>query len=909
MNPPRFLLVTCLALLVAPTCASAPRRTAAHASPRLTQPARVSSNDIARRVDINRLNMMVSNLGSVAYDMQGNFNGGLFYPNHTTKTAIYAAGLWIGARVGGTIRLAVAEYDQEYQPGRIVAGVPENSGSTNLIVYKVKRWSGVPADSAHVDNLGASPALGEDPLGHHAWSEYVNGAKPSGAPTRIYRLDNTATPALGDSVNVEGPDVAGDQMTWCVYNDAEPLQHRNEAGSTAPLGVEVRQTVYSYDQPGTLGNVTFLRYDITNKGSNTLDSTYVSLWSDPDLGTYTDDLTGCDPARSLGYVYNSSEKDGIYGVFPAVLGMEMLRGPVRAPGDTLPMTAFTRYINGTDPLTASASYNFMKGMNPDGSLIIDPTTSLPTRYMFPGDPVSASGWLDTSPADRRMSVSMGPFTMLPGQSQTVVLAIIAIQCGSRLQAISELEYESDFVRNFYRGSIPNSGLPDLVAAVLKTGTEVRQGCMPFDASVGIRNGGGAASGPFTSTLHMLKSPADALLTTFATTGLRAGESFARIVPAQVDDKTFAGVCRLRLNVDDPPLVSETFEFNNTLYQTLEEPTPSFRAIADVIPDQGHQVRLTIAPSSRDIEASLTPILQYELYRQIDAQAAMAAPADRLRHARSAGMISDERALLAGWDYVGSIPAHGETEYSAVAPTLRDSSASGTHATSFMARAATATPTIYFDSCPTLGHSVDNLAPSVPGNFRITGIGNGPTILLAWDASPEPDVQSYALHRGTNGAFVPGPSNAIATVSGQSYTDPAGAWTGPTISYKLAAVDFAGNHSAYALATTSVTAVAGLEEAPKSFSFSIGEPNPARQRTAFRFDVAAPVPVTLLVFDVAGRVVRTAYRAVPLASGRYEWAWDGRDDHGSRLGAGLYLVRFDTPRYRRTVRAILLGSAP
>jgi flagellar hook assembly protein FlgD len=94
-----------------------------------------------------------------------------------------------------------------------------------------------------------------------------------------------------------------------------------------------------------------------------------------------------------------------------------------------------------------------------------------------------------------------------------------------------------------------------------------------------------------------------------------------------------------------------------------------------------------------------------------------------------------------------------------------------------------------------------------------------------------------------------------------------------------------------------------------FSLSIGEPNPVRQRTSFRFDIAAPVPVTLLVFDVGGRVVREAYRAVPFAAGRFEWAWDGRDDRGTRLGAGLYFVRLETPRFRRTVRAILLGSAP
>ena len=49
--------------------------------------------------------------------------------------------------------------------------------------YKVARWTGDPADSAHVDRtpaeLAADPLL--DPLAHHSWSEYMAGAAPSGA--------------------------------------------------------------------------------------------------------------------------------------------------------------------------------------------------------------------------------------------------------------------------------------------------------------------------------------------------------------------------------------------------------------------------------------------------------------------------------------------------------------------------------------------------------------------------------------------------------------------------------------------------------------------------------------------------------------------------------------------------------
>src|SRR5207249_2374462 len=114
-------------------------------------------------------------------------------------------------------------------------------------------------DTAHVERSVDYP---EDPLVHHSWSEYIAGAKPYGAPTRFYRLPNTATPAPDDSVDVEGPDVLGDQMLWCVYNDADANAHTNPAGSTNPLGVEIQQTTFAFNRTGALGNTVFLKYRI-----------------------------------------------------------------------------------------------------------------------------------------------------------------------------------------------------------------------------------------------------------------------------------------------------------------------------------------------------------------------------------------------------------------------------------------------------------------------------------------------------------------------------------------------------------------------------------------------------------------------------------------------------------------------
>ncbi|HEY6196491.1 MAG TPA: T9SS type A sorting domain-containing protein [Candidatus Eisenbacteria bacterium] len=425
---------------------------------------RTSEND--RRIDVNNLNMFVSNYGAFAYDTAGNYNGGLFFPNHTPKTAIFAAGLWIGAKVGPDYRATVAEYDQEYRPGRILSSSPvttDDPGDPALVVYKVNRFRGSPSDTAHVDNPNPADvafARGEDLLVHHSWSEYMAGAVPFGAPWKLWRLDNTATPAPGDSVDVPGPDLLGDQMCWCVYNDALQAAHSNEAGSTDPLDVQVVQTTFAFDRLGALGNTIFIKYVISNRGPQTLDSVFVAQWSDPDLGGFTDDVVGCDTlpdktgkSRSLGYVYNGTNNDEVYGSTPPALGFDFLKGPISGP-DTLGLTSFAKYINGTDPVSSIETYNWMRGFTTDANNnpdpIVDPFGHV-TKFMVAGDPIvkAALGnadvvnWVDSSPADRRFFLSSGPFTMAPGDSQEVIVAIVVGQCGDRLRSLQHLKFVDD----------------------------------------------------------------------------------------------------------------------------------------------------------------------------------------------------------------------------------------------------------------------------------------------------------------------------------------------------------------------------------------------------------------------------------------------------------------------------------
>jgi hypothetical protein len=323
--------------------------------------------------------------------------------------------------------VVVSEYSDEYGPGAMVGTAADDPTRSEYKVYKLYRLysSGAARDAALAD--------------------YNAGAVPHGAPSVSVRSNGTL-------------DILGDQMLWAVYNDAEPAYHTNRAGMTAPLGVEVQQTTFAFNQANALGNAVFVRYRIVNKGGNTLDSMYVSQWADPDDGYPGDDLVGCDSTLSVGFVYNGTASDPIYGTMVPSVGFDMFQGPVIA-GNTLGMTSFNGYFNGTDPDNFTKTYNLMKGLQADGSPRINPTTGQPTPYMFSGDPVLGTGWLDTNPpSDVRMQLSSGPFTMAAGDTQVVTFAIVVGQGTDRLSSISLMKFRDQQLQALYEHG-GNLGVP------------------------------------------------------------------------------------------------------------------------------------------------------------------------------------------------------------------------------------------------------------------------------------------------------------------------------------------------------------------------------------------------------------------------------------------------------------------
>ena len=335
--------------------------------------------------------------------------------------------------------------------------------------------------------------------------------------------------------------------------------------------------------------------------------------------------------------------------------------------------------------------------------------------------------------------------------------------------------------------------------------------------------------------------------------------------------------------------------------------PDVLSIVDIGNDQGRLVRLTFGRSSLDAFGSVLPITQYVVFRRIDPLplgaviAGLSLPAAvSLPVAQS--MPEPDLAYLAspGWDFVATVPAFGQTQYSLVVPTLADSTiAHGQHWSAFFVRGATSIPVQFTDAAPDSGYSLDNLAPGVPQGFVISGdteIGN----TLSWHPSLDADFHYFRIYRAQTADVPLQLANVLTQTAGTSYVDdvanPA-EWF-----YRITAVDHSGNESAATgMQTPTDSPVPML---PTVTALHQNEPNPFNPVTRIGFDLARGGDVRLHIYDATGRRVRTLVQE-HLPARRHEAIWNGQDDAGRRVASGTYVYMLVSGDYRATQKLVLL----
>ncbi len=89
----------------------------------------------------------------------------------------------------------------------------------------------------------------------------------------------------------------------------------------------------------------------------------------------------------------------------------------------------------------------------------------------------------------------------------------------------------------------------------------------------------------------------------------------------------------------------------------------------------------------------------------------------------------------------------------------------------------------------------------------------------------------------------------------------------------------------------------------SYAFRI-VPNPFVTQTRIEYAVPQQTEVEIAVYDVSGRRVKALFSDV-CKPGYFAVPWNGCDDRGYRLCAGVYFVVFETDYYKKTEKIVLL----
>ncbi|MEE9167617.1 MAG: FlgD immunoglobulin-like domain containing protein [Candidatus Neomarinimicrobiota bacterium] len=94
------------------------------------------------------------------------------------------------------------------------------------------------------------------------------------------------------------------------------------------------------------------------------------------------------------------------------------------------------------------------------------------------------------------------------------------------------------------------------------------------------------------------------------------------------------------------------------------------------------------------------------------------------------------------------------------------------------------------------------------------------------------------------------------------------------------------------------------EMPVRFELYSAYPNPFNPVTTLKYDLPARADVTLTIYDILGRQIRTLVQGVE-EPGYKSVVWDGTNDLGQQVSAGVYLYRIEASDFTQTRKMLLI----
>ena len=312
----------------------------------------------------------------------------------------------------------------------------------------------------------------------------------------------------------------------------------------------------------------------------------------------------------------------------------------------------------------------------------------------------------------------------------------------------------------------------------------------------------------------------------------------------------------------------TVSFDIVLMEPGYALPPHLHIAHDVPNDQGRQMRL-VWESGDPMDWSYFPF--YSVWRHVDGTDGL-------------------------WDYVDLVPWHGMDDYSMVAPTLGDSTHNGIHWSTFMVSGHTEDPNVFFDSEPITGYSVDNLHPQTPGGVQ-ADIGND-GIVLSWHGPVDADFDHHKVYRFNLNAQDPAEEySTVDTFFVDEVVD-------GNYEYWVSAVDYNGNESDPSEVVSVLLDVDVAIALPTEFALQQNYPNPFNPSTQIQYAVPTDANVTIAIYDLMGRKVRTLVNG-NVTAGYHTTMWNATNDLGQPVAAGMYIYTISSHDYLAKKKMVLL----
>jgi hypothetical protein len=103
---------------------------------------------------------------------------------------------------------------------------------------------------------------------------------------------------------------------------------------------------------------------------------------------------------------------------------------------------------------------------------------------------------------------------------------------------------------------------------------------------------------------------------------------------------------------------------------------------------------------------------------------------------------------------------------------------------------------------------------------------------------------------------------------------------------------------------STLAIEDSDPVPMEYALRQNYPNPFNPTTTFDFTLEAVGPVNMIVYDLAGHKVRNLVDE-SMSPGTHSVTWDGRDDAGIQMSAGVYFYRLTAGTITLTKKMMLM----